>query len=115
MNKLKMALVGALALVSSVAFADQNTNTTQTTYNYDATNARAGINTATPRAALEVSGATAGTNVLLIAPSAITPTATVTGSLVLNSNGILCFISNTTTGAWSKVNGNTACNFAPAN
>lgn len=109
----KLSIAAALAF-SGIAIA-QNTNTTQTTLNYDATNARIGINTASPRAALEVSGSTAGTNVLLIAPSAVTPTASVTGSLVMNSNGRLCQIMNTTTGVCTSLASPSTVTFVPAN
>lgn len=114
LNTLKIVAIGAFTIVAGFIYA-QNTNTVQPTLNYDATNGRIGINTASPRATLEVSGSVAGLNTLLIAPSTVTPTATVTGTIAMNSNGKLATLTNTTTGVWTSISTPTTVTFVPAN
>jgi type IV secretory pathway VirJ component len=55
-NKVVAGVAVALGVVFAASAFAQNTNTQQTTLNYDATNSRIGINTATPSTALDVSG-----------------------------------------------------------
>lgn len=113
----KMLLAVVATLAASAAYATPAgtfVTSEQTTLNFDTTNARIGVNTATPRAVLEVSGTTAGST-LLIVPSVITPTGTVTGTIGMNSNGRLATLTNTTTGTWTSISTPTTVNFVPAN
>ena len=117
MNTINVVLVALAVLLGGVVVAQTSvsTDSPQTTLNYDATNSRIGINTASPRASLEISGtASAGTG-LLIAPSVITPTYTVTGTLAMNSNGKIGILENTTTNAYRNIVTPTLVTFVPAN